>query len=325
LASPLRYAEWSRRLEQQGPASAQLLCGPDSWLRDSALAAVRRRLFPGQEQVRLGQDRFYGGEGPLAQVTLALASVGLFTGRRLVVASAVEKWGRAAAADRRELIGRLGGGLEGSTFVGLSELPLREFERKNELTRELMKVCQVVDLSHPTAAEAMRWLLDESRRRGLALQAEAGEYLLSRVGPDLQELARELEKLELAVPAGDRIGRERIEEMIRRGELGSGWQLSEAALEGRAADGLRLWSAVRRAEPVLRTQWLLQRQARDRLVRPAPLSPPERMRALLQRAYELERGIKTGRIPSGLQETAMELLLAATGAGGSRPGSRPRS
>jgi DNA polymerase III delta subunit len=318
MASPLRYGEWERRCAQGGPAPASLFCGPETLLRDQALLQIKVRVFGSEEKSRLGHDRFYGGEGALARVTTALASVGLFTGTRLVTVTEAEKFARAPAVDRRELIERLAGGLTGSVFVALSQLSAWELERKNEFARELLRVCQVVELSHPTPVEAMRWLLEASQRRGIRLQAEAGEYLLSRTGPDLQELSRELEKLELAADPGESVGLREVEEMVRRGQLGSTKEFCESLLAGSPAAGLRFWAAIKRTEPVMRTQWLLQRQARDQLARGSSFASEDSLRRVLSLAYDLELGIKTGRIPSGLDDTALEIAAASCGAGRSR-------
>ena len=167
----------------------------------------------------------------------------------------------------------------------------------------------------------MRWLLDACGRRGIRLAASGGEYLLDRIGPDLQELSRELEKLALAVPPGEPVGADVLSEMVRQGELGSGWELVESVLAGHPSEALRQWTAVSAEEPVLRLQWLLQKQARDRLARGGRGSTADLRRTLLH-AYDLERGIKTGRIPSGRDGIAFECLMVSAGGGPTRPQKR---
>ena len=174
MAGRLRYLDWVRDLESATELGPLLLAGPESYLRDQALRRIKEKVFGTAEWARQGHDRFYGGEGPLAQVTTALASVGLFTATRLITLGEVERCGRAPAVDRRELLDRLSSGLIGSIFVGMSDLSVRELERKNEFTRGLLRVCRVVELAHPTPAEAMRWLLEECRSRGLRLEADRG-------------------------------------------------------------------------------------------------------------------------------------------------------
>ncbi len=282
------------------------------------LARIKAAWFSDPAQARLGHDRFYAGESSLSQVSSALAGGGLFSGRRLVTFADAERAGRAGAADRRELVELLQRNLGGTVFAAMTDLPLREVERKNELCRALLGACVVVDLARPTPAEAMRWLLEECRRRGIGLEAEAGAYLMSRIGPDLQELSRELEKLELTSRPGEKIGEAEIREMVRRGQLGNGWELCEAVLGNRTVAALRLWDAVQNTEPVLRTQWLLQRQARTRLLRSSGTAEEDRLGRIVLASYDLERGIKTGRIPAGHDGTALELLVASLGAGRTR-------
>ena len=101
--------------------------------------------------------------------------------------------------------------------------------------------------------------------------------------------------------------------MVRRGALGTGWELCRTAVEGKSAEALRQWAAVGATEPVLRVQWLLQRSARE-----AAAAGSSRARGLVLQAYDLEFGIKSGAIPSRHDSVAWEMLLAA----GEPPGSR---
>lgn len=323
MARPLRYADWIR-LNEQGMAvsGAWFLCGPESLLRDRIISQIRESAFDGEDEARAGHDRFYGGEGPLTAVTSALASVGLFSGTRLVTLSEPEKFGRAGSAERAELLRMLASEMVGSIFVASSDLAPWELERKNEFTRGLLRVCRVIELAHPSPAEAMRWLLGESRRRGISLDAEGGEYLVGRTGPDLQELSRELEKLEICTRPGERVGRDLLQDLAGRGTIGTGTGFVDALVAFRAPEALRLLGSLGRTEPVLRLQWLIQRKCRDRLARTVSHDEDIRVRQLLHLMHELERSIKQGRIPSGKDGTALEVAVAATGTGPARTRAR---
>ncbi len=325
MARHLRYSDWVRRCEAgEPPEGAWFLCGPESLLRDRILAQIRESVFGGEELARHGQDRFYGGEGSVAAITSALVSVGLFSGTRLVTLSDTERFGRTGAAEREELLRVLESGMPGSVFVASSDLTPWELERKNEFTRRLMAACKVVELAHPTPAESMRWLLGESRRRGILLDADAGEYLVTRTGPYLQELSRELEKLETCTKPGEPIGRELLQDLAGKGRIGTGVEFVNAVLASRTFDALRLLGNLGRTEPVLRLQWLIQRRCRDCLSTRTHKSDDIRLGQLLQLMHELERSIKQGRVPSGRDGTALEIAVAsaATGLSGSQSGSR---
>ncbi len=316
MKAPLRYADWARRFDGKA-AGAYLLAGPESLLRDAALARIREAVLGTGDGARLGQDRFYGGECSLAEVARSLASVGLFTSERLITLHDPERCGRAGAADRKELLDRLCGGTPGSTFVALTGLNPGELERKNEFTRALLSACQVVVVDHPRPADALRWLMTEAGRRRIALLADAGRLLLARIGPNLQELSRELDKLEAAVGPGEEVTAATLAALVHRGELGSGWELCRAASEGRTADALRQWGAIQATEAVLRLQWLLQKTARDGL---AAGPGSSQLRSLLLASYDLEFGIKSGLIPGRQDAVALEMLLVASGMAGSRAG-----
>jgi len=295
MGSRMRYADWLARADTAAPPPT-LLAGPETWLRDQALRRLKKGIFGDEERARLGHDRFYGGEGSISQVTNALASVGLFTGTRLVTLAEVERCGRVSPADRKELMARLQAGSPGSVFVALSLLPVRELERKNEFTKAMLQACTVVELNHPSPAEALQWLLEECRQRRLRLAAEAGAYLVEHVGTDLQELSRELEKLQLFAPQDESIDIDTVRNLVRRGAIGSGWRIAASVLEGRPSEALRDWICLSGTEAVMRIQWSVQKATRDAAL--ASRRGTESTRLLILDAYDLEMGIKSGRVAS---------------------------
>lgn len=306
----MKYSELLAALHKGDRRGAYLFCGPESLLRDQALAELKSRMAA-ELGGSVDHDRFQGGEGPASAVTTAFTTVGLFSSQRLVTVQTPEKWGRAAKADRDDLFRTLERGSGGSVFVAISELPPREFERKNEFAKGLMRVCQVVEFWHPRPADAMRWLLSESKRRSLRLQADAGELLLEKVGPNLQELSRELEKLELWAEPEQSIDAAKLRELIQRGHLGSGWEFVDATVAGRASQALRQWDSIRVSEPVPRLLWLMQQRAREGLSQGRGSTTA--LQGLALRSYALERAIKTGEVNSASERLALEALVAASG------------
>lgn len=311
-AKTLRYADWLKRLDRTGVGAGYLLIGPESLLRDQAIRAIKERMG-----ASVDHDRFDGGEVTLSRVASAFSTVGLFSPSRLVTLSDLERTARSGAAERESLLSQLQRGGGGSVFLAWSDLTWRELERKGEWLGRLAEICPVVELWHPRPEEALRWLLEESRRRGLLLSADAGELLLERMGPHLQDLLREVEKLELGIEPGTRVTAESLGEFLRHGGQASVWDFCDQVLSSRSAAALRTWDSLRNAEPVLRVQWLLQQKAREGSARNP--GPGSRLQEWVLRAYELERGIKTGRIGSGNEEIAFECSLAGSMDRGHRP------
>jgi DNA polymerase III delta subunit len=319
----LRFSDWIRRFDGGDAPAAHFLCGPETLLRDQALARIRARVL-GPDDPGLGYRRFYGAEAPLGELNGALAGSGLFASATLAVLDDAERCARGPVAERKSLLRRLeGGDLGGFGFVALSTLTVGELERKNEFARALLRVCRVVELDHPRPVDALRWLLAESERRGIRLDARAGRFLLSRVGPDLQELSRELEKIEIGLPAGTAVGEEDVRHLVRRGALGSAWEFCSAVVEGRSSEALRLWQAVHATETVLRAQWLLQRQARVSLAAAGPPSVPH-LRDLLLRSHDIESALKGGLVPGRQDTVALELAVLSADPAVSRVGAPVR-
>lgn len=304
MAKVLRYADWTAAIAKNGPATAYLFVGPESLLRDQATLELRDALTANGSPPPI--ERFQGGETPLAQVMTAFSIVGFFAPRRLVVVSSIEKYGRVSAAERDELIRTVRDADPGSSLVMVSELPLWEFQRKNAFCEALASNLTTVEFAHPRPAEAMRWIQGECTRRTLLLDPAAGELLVEKIGTSLQELARELEKLSLWAEPGERITAERLRELMRQGFLGNMSDLLDAVLRG-SSDSVRQWIGLGGTEPVLRVVWLLQQRAREQLARGG--AGAERLEAVIHGAYALEKGIKSGQLPSSAEETALECLL----------------
>ena len=306
----MKYSEFIASIQKGERASAYVFCGPETLLRDQALGELKRQLAS-ELGGSVDHDRFQGGEGSVSAVTTAFTTVGLFSQQRLVTVQTPEKWGRASKADREDLLRTLQSAPRGSVFVAISDLSPRDFERKNEFTKGLLRAGQLVEFWHPRPADAMRWLLGESKRRELRLQADAGELLLEKVGPNLQELSRELEKLELWAEPGQAVDAALLRELIQRGHLGSGWEFVDATVAGNAARALRQWDSIRVSEPIPRLVWLLQQRAREGMSQGRGSTA---LQGLTLRAYGLERAIKTGEVNSASERLAMEALVVAGGA-----------
>jgi DNA polymerase III delta subunit len=270
------------------------------------MAELRARLS-GTGEVPV--DRFHGGEASLPQVANAAITVGLFHPQRLVVLGDADRCGRAGKRDQEALFSALGDLPQGSCFVAITSLSPREFSQKNVFARRLGEICTVLELAHPRPAEALRWILGQSKKLGIRLSPDAGELLLGKIGPDLQELARELEKLALWSEHGTTIDVDRLRALVRQGHLGSTWELCDSVLEGRTDDALRSWDAVRSVEPIPRLLWILQQRARDVLAKSRGGGDLVRLERLLLALEQLEHGIKSGRVPSVGEEVAFELAL----------------
>lgn len=318
MAKVLRYADWTAAIAKNGPATAYLFVGPESLLRDQAILELRDALTEGTPPPI---ERFQGGETSLAQIMTAFSTVGFFAPRRLVVVSSIEKYGRVSSAEREELIRTVHDADPGSSLVMVSELPLWEFQRKNAFCEALASNLPTVEFAHPRPAEAMRWIQAECTRRKLLLDPAAGELLVEKIGTSLQELARELEKLSLWAEPGERITEDRLRELMRQGFIGNMSDLLDAVLRG-SPDAVRQWIGLGGTEPVLRVVWLLQQRAREQMARGG--TGADRLEALVHGAYALEKGIKSGQLPSSAEETALECLLlnAQSGTRNARPAGR---
>ena len=185
-------------------------------------------------------------------------------------------------------------------------------------------------------SEVARWLQDRAIERGVSIEPRAIEALTDLVGANLRTLANELDKL--AVYAGARpITADDVRLLTPQAREESIFALTDAVVEGRAADALRLLRRMRdeEEEDSLRILSMVVRQLRM-MVRAAELieahAPPEAIssatgargfpleklmrqaraagrnasEASLRAAEHTDHSIKTGRLKDDL---ALELLV----------------
>ncbi len=302
----IRHADWAARM---GESRVHVFCGPESLLRDQALKELEA--FVGQGS-GVEVDRFNGGEANLSQVANAALTVGLFNPRRLVILREADRCGRAGKKDKEAFYAALESLPDGCCVVATSPLLPYEFVRKNEFCKGVSARGMVVEFSHPRPAEAMNWILGASAEQKVKLTPEAGEFLLSKVGPHLAELSREMEKIALWAAPGDTIDVEILREMIRSGNLGDTWEFCDAVVAGHAADALRNWDAIQTQEPVPRLIWMLQQKTREGLLKTRPGPEAARLERLLTGLCDLEFGIKSGQVRSGRDGMALEILITDT-------------
>jgi DNA polymerase-3 subunit delta len=95
-------------------------------------------------------------------------------------------------------------------------------ERPNTAVAQRAQHVQVDSLSPDLLR---RWVTARAEKVGIALEADAGEHLITAVGSDLGALATELDKLGAAAPEGANVTLALVSQLvgIRRGETLSDW------------------------------------------------------------------------------------------------------
>ncbi len=314
-------------LSRLAAPSSLFLVGPEVLLRDEIVRRLREKVLGGGEGERFGREVFSARETPLSEVASGMRLVGLFCESRLVIVTDLERYGRASQADRQDFWSCLETPSPGVHMILVTEKSLWEMERGGEFIRgTLERVDAIVRLEHPSAAAAVEIVRRAARERhGLDLSEEAARRLVDAVGPNLLDLQHEVDRLALRLGRGTRVAESDLADWLRSGTVGTLNDL-EAALRARDLPrALRMWDAVRSATTVPAVSWILASRQLDPRWNRRGSGGGDSAR-LLDLCYRLERGVKSGAIPSALQDAALEMeivrLCSSDEAGRSRPPTR---
>lgn len=141
-----------------------------------------------------------------------------------------------------------------------------QLRRNNPLRQLIEPHVQVQEFARLKPEQALDWLRDEVRRRGLHLTVNAARTLVQRTGGDRGGLSQALEKL--ALYAGDaQIDDELVETMTPAIRSVTIFNLVDAVAEGRLADAMQALDGVRAdGESEQRIIQMLARQYRQIII-----------------------------------------------------------
>jgi DNA polymerase III subunit delta len=323
----LRWNELARRLEK-GPAEGiYAFCGPEGFLKQEALEALRRARTGGGEQARrYAVDTFRIGEQEAGAIWSAADQTGLFGGERIVWVDGLERLSRAGAKEREAWL-QFAGRRPANPVVLASEETSRDLTRRSKFLGDLIGRVTVVEFWHLFPPDAARWVVGHGARLGLKIAPRAAGRLVEHWGTDLMALAREVERIAL-LRGGGALDEKDLGELTRAGLLGSAWSCVDAVLAGRTRDALETLAFVRREESAFSFTWKLShgasralgggRETSDRGPGPAsgPLTAAEKnlLGRLLWGCYEWERSLKSGRWVGAHDFPALEGVVIAHGA-----------
>ena len=188
--------------------SASLVCivGDESFLVDRALAEVRDEALAGGAPGLNGQFFEAPGATP-AEVVNAAKTLPFLGGRRLVVVKSAERW---SADDWKVLLPYLASPSPTTCLTFVSS----QLDKRLAATKALLKAARVVECVRPKERDLPGWARRLAQEAGLQVDARFLDALVLRVGPDLQLLAREIEKLRIFAGDGGQVALEDVEALV---------------------------------------------------------------------------------------------------------------
>lgn len=103
----------------------------------------------------------------------------------------------------------------------------QDLDRRKKLTKSLLDSCVIVDFPVLKDGEAKQWVRGQVKRMKLTIEDQALSELIDMIGPNIQTLHSELEKLASAAANTGHISREIVEELTGRSRELSNFALGD--------------------------------------------------------------------------------------------------
>jgi DNA polymerase III delta subunit len=256
--------------------SAYLVAGDDDAKIDAWRARLRARAE--DEHGPGGLELFDARESAPTDVAAALATLSFDTGTRYLLVDDVGAW-KASELD--------------PLASALAELPpatVLVLVVRGKASRQLAAAVEGVggevrEYAAPRARELPRWVAERARELGLELDGEAARALVVAVGTSQQRLAREIEKLALALHPSRRASVEDVRNHAAGAASAEAWDLADAVVAGDLEASVSLAEALTAKD-----------ERPGRLVYPVT----RRLREVHRAARLLDAGLPEGKIGESL-------------------------
>jgi DNA polymerase-3 subunit delta len=256
---------------------------------------VRRRAE--EERGPGGLETFDAGANDPQEVAAALATLSFEPGTRYLLVDQAQSWKPAQLEPLEPVLAEL----PPDTVLVL----IARGKPAKQLASAVKKAGgETREYAAPKPWHLPKWAVERAAEEGVQLESEAAKELVSVVGPNQQRLAREIEKLALAVHPADRIGVEDVERLAAGDASPGAYDLADAlaAGDGREAQaiaeriaahegrpGALLWAIARRLREVQRAAALLEAGMPEQKVGEAVSRQPWVAKKVVARAKKADR------------------------------------
>jgi DNA polymerase III subunit delta len=274
---------------------AYLISGDDDAKIDVWRARVRRRAD--EERGPGGLEAFDAGVSDPPEVAAALATLSFDPGTRYLLVDQVQAW-KPAQLEPIE--------------AALAELPpdtvlvlIARGKAQKPLVAGVKKAGgEAREYAAPKPWHLPKWATERAGEEGVQLDSETAKELVSIVGPNQQRLAREIEKLALAVHPATRIQLEDVERLAAGDASPGAYDLADALAAGDRREALAIaeriaahegkpgglvWSIARRLREVHRAAALLEAGVPEGKVGEAVNRQPWLAKKIVARAKKADR------------------------------------
>jgi DNA polymerase-3 subunit delta len=274
-----------------------LVHGDDDARIDAWRTRVRRRAD--EERGPGGLDYFDGRTEPPDVVAAALMALTFDTGTRYLLVESADGW-------KAGELGPLEAALAEPTPDTVLVLLVRGKPLKQLVNLVEKAGGEVREEAAPKPWELPRWTVDRARELGLHMDGEAAKALVALAGPGQQRIARELEKLALAVHPASAVSADQVERLAAGEAAPQVYDLADALVAGdvRAAlalaaeleafgerPGRLIFPLVRRLREVHRAAALLEAGVGEQQAAKQLNAPPWLAKKTVARAKKADRAL----------------------------------
>src|SRR4051794_12868121 len=274
---------------------AYLISGDDDAKIDVWRARVRRRAE--EERGRGGLEPCAAGASDPPGVAAALATLSFEPGTRYLLVDQVQAWKPAQLEPLQAALGSL----PPETVLVL----IARGKAPKPLSAAVKKAGgDAREYAAPKPWRLPKWVVERAGEEGVQIDSETAKELVSVVGPSQQRLAREIEKLAVAVHPATRIALEDVERLASGDVSPGAYDLADALAAGDRREALALaeqiaahegkpgglvWSIARRLREVHRAASLLEAGVPEQKVGQAVSRQPWLAKKIVARAKKADR------------------------------------
>jgi DNA polymerase-3 subunit delta len=253
-------ADLLQQIEAGEIAPVYVLYGPERYLVDRCLAALREQILGKQAEaaVAFDCDSYDLKETPLAQAVATARTLPMFAKRRLVICRGLD----TVKADAMEpLVAYLPDPNPRSCLILLAG---EKVDGRLRAFQALKKKGFLHEFARLKDRELTSWIAREAKRRGTTMDTDATDALATAAGSDLGRLFQAIEQLELYAGKGARITRAQVEDLIPETRERGVFELTKAIGAGEVTNALALLTnMLRNRQAPLAIQAMLLRQLRQ--------------------------------------------------------------
>ena len=213
------------------PKSVCVVFGDDAYLKRQAVSAIRHSVLT-TDDAELSLCKTDGTEAMLRDVMDELSTISMFSdGQRLVIVEDADSFVSRFRSELEDYVRK-------PKTSGILVLVVSTWAANTRLYKMVAETGLQIDCKTPGTAAVAKWLSATARNNGARLGAGAADQLLEIVGTDLGLLDQEISKLALIAGQGEEITPTMVKDTVGGWRARTGWEMLDAACEGRSADAL---------------------------------------------------------------------------------------